>query len=110
PRRTAARRRSRRHRPHTAPSLPTRIEIQAMKLRRLLVVGLTLSWTVPAQAQQVPGDTDGQPSVVEFGRSTTPLQGAVGEPSEETVPQTFDWWRSRTIPNSTPWGQPIDVS
>lgn len=26
------------------------------------------------------------------------------------TPQTFDWWESRGVPASTPWGQPVDVA
>jgi hypothetical protein len=30
-----------------------------------------------------------------------------GDPA---VPQAFDWWRAIAVPNTTPWGQPIDVA
>ncbi|MGD2067836.1 MAG: M14 family zinc carboxypeptidase [Gemmatimonadota bacterium] len=28
----------------------------------------------------------------------------------DTVPQTFDWWRERGVPERTPWGQEVDVA
>jgi hypothetical protein len=48
---------------------------------------LALAGAVPASAQEV---------------------GVTSEGVE--VPQTFDWWRERGVPDQTPWGQAVDVA
>ncbi|HEX6059915.1 MAG TPA: M14 family zinc carboxypeptidase [Gemmatimonadaceae bacterium] len=50
-------------------------------------------------------------------RSAAQARASLDPPAsaEETrdsaaVPQTFDWWTSRPIPATTPWGQPVDTA
>jgi hypothetical protein len=40
-------------------------------------------------------------------QASLPGEPVNGEPS---VPQTFDWWEAEPVPETTEWGQPVDVS
>ncbi|MFW6079135.1 MAG: M14 family zinc carboxypeptidase [Gemmatimonadota bacterium] len=36
--------------------------------------------------------------------------GDNGDVDSPPVPQTFDWWTERGVPETTPWGQPVDTA
>ncbi len=35
---------------------------------------------------------------------------AAASDSAPPVPQTFDWWKAKGVPVTTPWGQPVDTT
>jgi hypothetical protein len=73
-----------------SPSLPASAAPRPPRLRALLLAGvLALAPAVGLVAQAVPGG-----------------EGAVADPP---VPQTFDWHGDREVPDTTPWGQAVDV-
>jgi hypothetical protein len=40
----------------------------------------------------------------------TPPDTAARAGARRAAPQTFDWWRTRGVPATTPWGQPVDTA
>ncbi len=45
--------------------------------------------------------------IISFGVAPATLAAQNAEPP---VPQEFDWWSERGIPETTPWGQPVDTA
>ncbi len=79
-----------------------------MRARLATLSVLLLLWTGIAGAQQT--DTILRPPGGPPPRDTVealPPEDVGGAAAR--VPQTYDWHRERTIPATTPWGQPIDV-
>jgi hypothetical protein len=71
--------------------------------RTLVLLSLALApAALPAQ--------DPQPLLPPGGEQPVETTAAPTGRGAPAVPQTFDWWRSRGIPETTPWGQAVDTA